>query len=338
MTNQAAQTMPELPPSFARVHDDGYWTLRVRDTAEFIVHDSRQTPAQEVYSSDQMRDMYQQGYAAALSKTAWVAEPGRYFAGGPQGHFFADDLQLARDLVNLYDKDDDWTITDLRNPTGAAPAASGGEVWTREMIADVHKRGEELFQRINPPAAASVSERERLLLAAACDSVGLYETADGLRANLKGLDLLGIRSKLLAIEQALTQQRGETVAHASGVSGSITDSLVSSVEAAMHACYMDHDDYRITTTLLHDMAIAAVNAVATTHQPSADAVRDGIRMDWLVSKAVEVRDPLRHGSRAMFHAQTASDEDEPHRTTLREQIDAAMADELESLLSGGSHA
>lgn len=68
MTNQAAQTMPELPPSFARVHNDGYWTLRVRDTAEFIVHDSRQTPAQEVYSSGQMRDMYQQGYAAAERK------------------------------------------------------------------------------------------------------------------------------------------------------------------------------------------------------------------------------------------------------------------------------
>ena len=74
MTNQAAQTMPELPPSFARVHNDGYWTLRVRDTAEFIVHDSRQTPAQEVYSSGQMRDMYQQGYAAALAQTAGVAD------------------------------------------------------------------------------------------------------------------------------------------------------------------------------------------------------------------------------------------------------------------------
>lgn len=48
-----------------------------------------------------------------------------------------------------------------RNSQSAAPAASGGEVWTREMIADVHKRGEELFQRINPPAAASVSERAR---------------------------------------------------------------------------------------------------------------------------------------------------------------------------------
>lgn len=42
----------------------------------------------------------------------------RYFCDGPQGHFFCDDLKLARDLVNAYDKDDDWTITDLWNPTG----------------------------------------------------------------------------------------------------------------------------------------------------------------------------------------------------------------------------
>lgn len=42
----------------------------------------------------------------------------RYFADGPQGSFFTNNLQLARDLVNLYDKDDDWTITDLENPYG----------------------------------------------------------------------------------------------------------------------------------------------------------------------------------------------------------------------------
>ena len=38
----------------------------------------------------------------------------RYFCGGPEGHFFCDDLKLARDLVNAYDKGDDWTITDLQ--------------------------------------------------------------------------------------------------------------------------------------------------------------------------------------------------------------------------------
>lgn len=48
----------------------------------------------------------------------------RYLAGGPQGSFFTNDLQLARDLVNLYDKDDDWTITDLENPYGPSDNGS----------------------------------------------------------------------------------------------------------------------------------------------------------------------------------------------------------------------
>ena len=53
----------------------------------------------------------------------------------------------------------------------AMDATSGGEVWTREMIADVHKRGEELFQRINPQAAAPVSERARELVRRAYEVV-----------------------------------------------------------------------------------------------------------------------------------------------------------------------
>lgn len=43
----------------------------------------------------------------------------RYFADGPKGeYFFTGNLDFARRLVELYDKDDDWTITDLWNPTG----------------------------------------------------------------------------------------------------------------------------------------------------------------------------------------------------------------------------
>lgn len=53
-------------------------------------------------------------------------------------------------------------------------------------------------------------------------------------------------------------------------------------------------------------------------------ITDVDRMDWLTSMAVEVRVPLVYGSRAMFHAQTVSEDYETHRTSLREQIDAAM--------------
>lgn len=197
MNNQAAQTMPELPEPFD--------TVRVN---EFSLQEA------PVFSAGQMRAMYQQGYAAALSQTAGVAEPGRYFAGGPQGHFFADDLQLARDLVNLYDKDDDWTITDLRNPTGAAPAASGGEdglvagimahfcnaidnlndmpvsdEWARKWTAKAEfligmgpdPGDQSLSDTPNQTAAASVSERARELLAAEYRTHGWHEDAGRLR-------------------------------------------------------------------------------------------------------------------------------------------------------------
>jgi hypothetical protein len=54
--------------------------------------------------------------------------------------------------------------------------------------------------------------------------------------------------------------------------------------------------------------------------------QDAERMDWLVSMYVEVRTPLLYGSRALFVAQTESDEeDAEHRTNLREEIDARRA-------------
>lgn len=49
------------------------------------------------------------------------------------------------------------------------------------------------------------------------------------------------------------------------------------------------------------------------------------RMDWLVSKTVDVREPMVYGSYSLFWSQTITDEeDDYHATKLREQIDAAM--------------
>lgn len=55
---------------------------------------------------------------------------------------------------------------------------------------------------------------------------------------------------------------------------------------------------------------------------------DVLRMDWLVSKTVDVREPMVYGSHSIFWSQTITDEDDDyHATKLREQIDAAMATE-----------
>ncbi|CAB0005581.1 unnamed protein product [Nesidiocoris tenuis] len=57
---------------------------------------------------------------------------------------------------------------------------------------------------------------------------------------------------------------------------------------------------------------------------------DTKRMDWLCAHCVEVRYPLMYGSREMFRAQQDSEEwDLPHHTTLREQVDAAIANEVQ---------
>ncbi|HGU6603445.1 TPA: hypothetical protein ACNAB9_004467 [Klebsiella pneumoniae] len=57
------------------------------------------------------------------------------------------------------------------------------------------------------------------------------------------------------------------------------------------------------------------------------------RMDWLVSKTVDVREPMVYGSHSLFWSQTITDEeDDYHATKLREQIDAAMEAEQAAAL------
>ena len=67
MTNQAAQTMPELPVALASIHADGYWTTDDRRP------DWKWPARQRVFSVDQMHQ-YARDYAAALSQTAGVPE------------------------------------------------------------------------------------------------------------------------------------------------------------------------------------------------------------------------------------------------------------------------
>lgn len=41
----------------------------------------------------------------------------RYFCDGPQGHFWIEDINMARRLLDIIDPDgEDWTITDTKMP------------------------------------------------------------------------------------------------------------------------------------------------------------------------------------------------------------------------------
>ena len=152
---------------------------------------------------------------------------------------------------------------------------------------------------LNPPSAASVSERARELLAqqymgskfAHLNAIGLC-IRDGSIA-----DDTAISFALRAIEQALTQQRGELPSAKTFASAVwrdwMTNEQADKLGAELHAWLGAH--------------------VATTPQPSADAVRE------LVSK--------------MYGGAVAVGSDGQWVSVRR-----YLLDELESLISGGSHA
>ena len=74
---------------------------------------------------------------------------------------------------------------------------------------------------------------------------------------------------------------------------------------------------------------AMLQSFGNSEQLNSPVIPDDVRrMDWLVSKTVDVREPMVYGSHSIFWSQTITDEDDDyHATKLREQIDAAMAAE-----------
>ncbi|HAI4281205.1 TPA: hypothetical protein HJO29_000907 [Escherichia coli] len=74
---------------------------------------------------------------------------------------------------------------------------------------------------------------------------------------------------------------------------------------------------------------AMLQSFGNSEQLNSPVIPDDVRrMDWLVSKTVDVREPMVYGSHSLFWSQTITDEeDDYHATKLREQIDAAMAAE-----------
>lgn len=265
--------------------------------------------------------------AAEYRTHGWHEDAGRLCMGGEVTSFVEDDAPRVIGRLIEQGDEDNHVITELgRLLAGIAVILKGpepaGTAWSYhdlpELVASSLSEPRQVAAEMKAWAHTKMadqqsSRRDRMMVAEWAKRL-LPESSFPVKDfDVEGMSVTKEAAreavKRVALEQALTQQRGAVA------------------------------------TVCHDTTLALVEPSAnlepgtklyTTPQPSADAVRDGIRMDWLVSKAVEVRDPLRHGSRAMFHAQTVNDEDEPHRTTLREQVDAAMADELESLLARGA--
>lgn len=355
MTTQAAQTMPTLPRPYWKAGD---------------VKDDYGNPYNEtdLFTDDDMRAMYQQGYAAALAQTAGVAEgfvvvPARLTAeNGAKGLLSGEFHERSFHTCDECDGEGYDDSGDACEVCDGSCTIEQKVTVSWDNIKAIHRRMVEHFAASIPVpsaasvggvhpdalpdgtlskstakrlAAASVSGRARDLLASVYEADGWVQHAADIRSGVTA------KREVRALEQALTQQRGEAAAHASGVPGRVTDALVSTVEAAMHACYMDHDDYRLTTTLLHDMAVAAVKVVAATPQPSADAVReDSDRLDWIESQISKYGDGYTEPREAGFIIEWQQERPDHRWPGLRAWIDEerrrTSADELESLLSAAS--
>lgn len=298
MNNQAAQTMPELPEP---------WTIRYHDDAT-----GREIgPPTPLYTADQMHQ-YARDYA--LSQTAGVVEGWKLVPVEPTEAM----CEAAMSSLGWSRSQAAATAAPI---TPASPMMEGAmKVWSGMLAAAPAASGvhpdalpdgtlsKSTAKRVEALASASVSERARELLALAYEDAGRDLAADDLRKRFK----VGRDSDiaLRAIEQALTQQRGEVPA-AGGVpfghywvwkDGTAQFLLGQSNWALESAC-------------------KSVTPLYTTPQPSADAVRELVKR-WRACAKSAANGPMFDGASEYAVAGTYID----------------CADELESLLSGGSHA
>src|SRR5690606_22609985 len=115
--------------------------------------------------------------------------PARYMVNGPQGTFYTDDLKLADTLLHAYVKDDDWTVTDMRDRAPLAsppPAAARGDV--RRLVA-------KLAAHVRPTCSELWYEAQAFLAAEGVQAVDAEQ-----RAQNTGL-LDAIEQYAAAVEQ-----------------------------------------------------------------------------------------------------------------------------------------
>lgn len=257
MTNQAAQTIPELPEPAMRELNP-YHGSRI-DPYAGATH-------LQWYTADQMHQ-YARDYAAALSQTAGVVLARGWFHALPD----EDDYEFHDDASGA-GKNCDGCI---RAVIVAAPAASGGEDYsaccdTPAYCSSVRRCTAKDSRQ--PPSAASVSERLLALAdeidrqARECPTVDWRPNAHENARNLR------------ALEQALTQQRGGSSVRIEDL-GQNAPLRHEERADAEHAYTLTAFDYENAQIGSRDWTIYwrgwwHRSQLYTTPQPSADAVRE----------------------------------------------------------------
>ena len=255
MNNQAAQTMPVIDDfngDNAKLIESARALISLSDSGS-LAHHGIGGHARAILSAFIVRTE-----AAALSQTAGVPE-GWMLAHRQTLEIVGEELARARDKVKPAERA--W-LADLnrvvRGMLAAAPAASGGES-PPDALPD-GTLSKSTAKRVEALASASVSERARALMAQAYRDGGFPHAAGTLEAGvIDSVDSCALR----AIEQALTQQRGDDVESAARA--------LFEAQADPLAASWDRQ-WGPTKELWRK--VARGNLYATTPQPSADAVRE----------------------------------------------------------------
>lgn len=242
----------------------------------------------------------------------------------------------------------------------AAPAASGGErVPLSERLyrgpahdTSVRERGMEpqATPESIPATAASVSERARELLANAYRDGGYPRAAGILEAGvIVPLDACALR----ALEQALTQQRGAEDGRSTSYSREALEIQGARWRALCRT--IDHlspgwDSGIVGAVDAASAAVRVLTAQATTPQPSADAVREAARAEGAaamrenmlgqVTNNASLRELVQRWRDRAHEARSKAEGSPAYEVEFSTEcgVYVECADELESLLSGGSHA
>lgn len=200
----------------------------------------------------------------------------------------------------------------------AAPAASGGEdEMCPNCVTPWKCNGPH-----ESPAAASVSERARELLAAECENSGFRDQAEDLRAGLILGGLPGVA--LRALEQALTQQRGSVWPLNTKPENGWTFDPGFLDEIKTRAEQSDIGEFAPCLEGVESVLIALRDIHATTPQPGAEALRELVQRWREAQKRAET-----DAANAKKYADTVAYEYES--LAYKE-----CADELESLLARGA--
>ena len=110
-TNTTARELLELI--------DQYWDLAHAEGLEGRMTDTEAGDAQRCRHEIESR-------IKAITQQQGGEQEARYFASGPEGHFYADNQAFAEAIIRKSLHADDWTITDIAALRTKQPAASEG--------------------------------------------------------------------------------------------------------------------------------------------------------------------------------------------------------------------